>query len=102
MPGISATSEEEDPGSMPGIRNGATKEEEGGGPGSIPVICILEPIPWLQRAQIKKERQMFDRHDCTFLCKEVDKTKIKKQSDKVELKGNIIGKICPATKDNKE
>jgi hypothetical protein len=32
MPGISAMSKEEDPGSMPGICNGATTKE-GGGPG---------------------------------------------------------------------
>jgi hypothetical protein len=34
MPGILATSGEEDPVSMPGICNGATTEEEGGGPGA--------------------------------------------------------------------
>jgi hypothetical protein len=45
---ISATSEEEDPGSMPRICNGATIKE-GGGPGSIPRIC--NP----QKSVLKKE-----------------------------------------------
>jgi hypothetical protein len=40
MPGISTTSEEEDPGSMPGICNDATTEEPGEEDlGSIPGIC---------------------------------------------------------------
>jgi hypothetical protein len=39
MPGISATSEEEDRVSTPGICKGTKTEEEGGGLGSIPGIC---------------------------------------------------------------
>jgi hypothetical protein len=57
MLGIFATSEEEDPGSMPGICNVATTEEEGEGPGFH--TRDLQPVP--RGAEVSgEERNVFD------------------------------------------
>jgi hypothetical protein len=53
MPWISATSEEEDPGSMYRICNSAKTEDEGGGLGFH--TRDLQPVPWSQRAQVKRQ-----------------------------------------------